>query len=664
MISAVGTGGVLLALASSVSLAWFAFRSARGREVDHLYVRVSLFGILLGSIISFGVMEFALIRDDFSTEYVAEHHSRATPLLFSLATAWAALEGSILLWGLVLAGYIYVAGRKVGPEDRLGAGALAVMALVAIFFFGLLVTIANPFRPVSPVPFDGPGPNPLLQNHVLMAVHPPLLYLGYVGFTVPFAFAISALALGERGPSWVNRTRRWTTVAWMFLTLGITAGAWWSYEVLGWGGYWAWDPVENASFMPWLVGTAYIHSAAVQARRGLLGAWSIALILATFAMTILGTFLTRSGVIASVHSFTQSAIGPALLGFLVVTVVGSFALYGLRANRVISPRSLDTLASREGVFLLNNLLLTVFAFTVLTGTLFPILLEAFTGEEVSVGRPFFDRMATPISFTLLLAMGLGPLTPWRAATARVVWPRLRGPLQAGIVAAGLAAVLGVRSPAVFVVVLVAAAIAAEAVLLFTAAVRKREGPALSRGLSTLRSDAGFWGGQLSHVGVAVIALGIVASSALAERATFNLDRGEEASFGGYEIAFVRIFDREEPNRLVTGADLVLSKDGEVVDVLRPTLRRFRNQVQPIETPSVYTSPLGEDIYVTLTSRTETAVALNVQRYPLISLVWIGGAITALGAALAFALRRKPRGAVATLDAPPGPTAEASEPVRA
>ena len=642
MTAVFGTGGVLLALASSVSLVWFAVRAARGDEVDRVYLRASLAGILFGAAMSFGAMELALIRDDFSTEYVAEHHSRATPLLFSLATAWAALEGSILLWGLVLAGFIYVAGRKVGPGDRLGAGALAVMGLVAIFFFGLLVTIANPFRPVSPVPLDGPGPNPLLQNHVLMAVHPPLLYLGYVGFTVPFAFAISALALGERGPGWVNRTRRWTTVAWMFLTLGITAGAWWSYEVLGWGGYWAWDPVENASFMPWLVGTAYIHSAAVQARRGLLGAWSIALVLATFAMTILGTFLTRSGVIASVHSFTQSAIGPALLGFLVVTVVGSFTLYGVRAQRVISPRSLDSLASREGVFLLNNLLLTVFAFTVLTGTLFPILLEAFTGEEVSVGRPFFDRMAVPLGLTLLLAMGLGPLTPWRAATARVVWPRLRGPIQAGVIAAGATALLGVRSVAVLLVVVVTAAIAAEAVLLFAGGIRRREGSFFGRVLATLRSDAGFWGGQLSHVGVAVIALGIVASSALADRATFTLEEGETASFGGYELAFLRTFDREEPNRLITGADIVLSKGGDPVEVLRPTLRRFRNQVQPIETPSVYTSPLGEDVYLTLVSRSGDTVTLNAFRYPLISLVWIGGGITALGAALAFALRRRRR----------------------
>ena len=649
MTSTLGTGGVLLALASSVSLAYFAFRAARGEDVDRQYLRASLAGILIGAVMSFGAMELALIRDDFSTEYVAEHHSRSTPFLFSLATAWAALEGSILLWGLVLAGYIYVAGRRVGPGDRLGAGALVVMGLVAVFFFGLLLTIANPFRPVSPVPLDGPGPNPLLQNHVLMAVHPPLLYLGYVGFTVPFAFAISALALGERGPDWVNRTRRWTTIAWMFLTLGITAGAWWSYEVLGWGGYWAWDPVENASFMPWLVGTAYIHSAAVQARRGLLGAWSIALVLATFAMTILGTFLTRSGVIASVHSFTQSAIGPVLLAFLVITVAGSFALYGLRAQRVISPRSLDSLASREGVFLLNNLLLTVFAFTVLTGTLFPILLEAFTSEEVSVGRPFFDRMAVPLGLTLLLAMGLGPLTPWRAATSRVVLPRLRGPIQAGVIAAGVAALLGVRSLAVLLVVVISAAIAAEAVLLFAGGIRRREGSLLTRTLATLRSDPGFWGGQLSHVGVAIIALGIVSSSALADRATFTIREGESVDFGGYELAFTDTFDREESNRLITGAEIELSKGGEQLDVLRPTLRRFQNQVQPIETPSVYTSAFGEDVYVTLASRSGGTVTLNAFRYPLISLVWLGGGVTALGALLAFALRRRKRST--TVEAP-------------
>ena len=297
--------------------------------------RTYAFLALGGALLATFAMQRALITRDFSLAYVAENGSTRTPALFNVATMWAALEGSILLWGLVLAGYLAIIAQKFRRrlEDPLVGWALLTMLVVGIFFFGLMLGPANPFETISPVPADGPGPNPLLQNHVLMAFHPPMLYLGYVGFTVPFAFAIAALVTGRVGEGWLLATRRWTLFAWGFLTVGILLGAWWSYEVLGWGGYWAWDPVENASLRPWLTGTAYLHSVMVQERRGMLRVWNISLLCATFALTILGTFLTRSGVLDSVHAFSQSDIGHWLLAFFGGIVAVSLGLIAWRGDR-------------------------------------------------------------------------------------------------------------------------------------------------------------------------------------------------------------------------------------------------------------------------------------------------------------------------------------------
>jgi cytochrome c-type biogenesis protein CcmF len=425
VIALIGYAGIILALVSAVALVIQGGRAFLS-DADVSRVRLPTWGLIAGAAIAMGALELALLTDDFSIEYVARNHSRDTPLLFTIASAWAALEGSIVLWGLVLAGFAVAALWGLDATDKAGVGAMAVIGIVSVFFFGLMATAANPFTTLDVVPLDGSGANPLLQNHILMAIHPPMLYLGYIGMTVPFAFAISALAAGDGSSIWLKRTRRWSLLAWTFLTLGIILGGWWSYEVLGWGGYWAWDPVENASFLPWLTATAFIHSSVVQRRRGMLQAWNIALVISTFALTILGTFLTRSGVVASVHSFTQSPVGPALLAFLVVVLIGSFGLFAFRAHLVSSTPRLDSLASREGVFLLNNLLLAVFAFVVLIGTIYPMVLEAFSGDRVSVGAPWFDRAAIPISLVLLLAMGLGPLTPYRFAAPDLMWRRLRG----------------------------------------------------------------------------------------------------------------------------------------------------------------------------------------------------------------------------------------------
>ena len=383
MNAAFGTGGVILGVVGSLGAIVTLAIGIRGNRADLMRMsKTYAFMVLAGGLVAFAAMERALITRDYSLKFVANNGSAATPALYNFATLWSALEGSILLWSLILAGYIVAVMWKFRARltDPLVAWAMLTMFVVSLFFFTLMMGPANPFRTLANVPTDGPGPNPLLQNHPLMAFHPPMLYLGYVGFTVPFAFAIAALVTGRLGEGWLVETRRWTIFAWTFLTIGIVLGAWWSHEVLGWGGYWAWDPVENASFLPWLTATAFIHSVMVQERRGMLRVWNLSLLCATFSLTILGTFLTRSGVVDSVHAFSNSTIGPMLLGFFGLIVAVTVGLVAWRGDRLRSPARIDSPASREGAFLLNNIVFAAFAFVVLLGTVFPLISEALTDE--------------------------------------------------------------------------------------------------------------------------------------------------------------------------------------------------------------------------------------------------------------------------------------------
>jgi cytochrome c-type biogenesis protein CcmF len=371
-------------------------------------------------------MEVALLTHDFRLEYVARNGSRATPVWITVISLWAALEGAMLFWAwlrsLFSAAVVLTYYRR---HMALLPYVVPVLATVSLFFLGVMLGPANPFRTISPAPSDGPGPNPLLQNHPFMAIHPPLLYLGLVGLTVPFAFAMAALVTGRLGEAWIVTTRRWTLVAWSFLTAGIIMGGWWSYDVLGWGGYWAWDPVENASFMPWLPATAFLHSVMVQERRHMLKVWNLSLIILAFSLTLFGTFLTRSGVLSSVHAFSQSVMGPVLLGFLAVVLLGAAGLLVWRGEQLKSAGQVDAVVSRESAFVLNNLLFLGFTFTVFVGTVFPLLAEAVRGVKVSVGAPFFNQVTVPMMLALLCLMGVGPFIAWQRAT----WPSLRRHLQ-------------------------------------------------------------------------------------------------------------------------------------------------------------------------------------------------------------------------------------------
>ncbi len=659
MNASLGYAGVVLGFVSALAGVATLAVALLGRRPKLLGVgRNYAWMILAGAVIAFVFMERGLITRDFTMEYVAANGSSRTPALYNFASLWSALEGSIILWSLVLGGYIALTARKFRHrlDDPLVGWALLSMFVVAIFFFGLMLGPANPFRSFDPPPgFDGPGPNPLLQNHPLMAFHPPMLYLGYVGFTVPFAFAVAALATGRVGEGWLVETRRWTLFAWGFLSAGIILGAWWSYEVLGWGGYWAWDPVENASFLPWLTGTAYLHSVMVQERRGMLRVWNLSLLCATFALTILGTFLTRSGVLDSVHAFTESSIGPLLLGFFALVVAVTVGLIGWRGDRLRSPGRIDSPLSREGAFLANNLLFAAFAFVVLLGTVFPLVVEALDGSQISVGEPYFDRMTLPVGLLLLFMMSVAPVLPWRKASTETLRQRLHWPAWSDTAAVVAAVALGARGLAPLLAFGLGG-FAGGAALRQIALATRRQG---WRGLVGRAN-----GGMIVHLGVVVMAVAFAASSSYATEREVTLAPGESARVGGHSLTFLGSETEELPEKTVERARVRV--DGG--RVYAPALNTFvtgaeRVSGQAIGTPSVRPG-LDEDVYLSVLAFTDggDSVRLRVVIEPLVTWLWIGGGVMVFGTVLAaWPGRRRVPTAPVSAPVPGREPAEAARP---
>ena len=665
MNAALGTAGVALGLAAAVIGAVTIVVGLVGQRPAMLRSSRLYVGLLIaGALLTFFAMERALITRDFSLDYVARNGSRETPPLYNFAALWSALEGSIILWSLILTGYIAVVVHHFRKRltDPLVGWALAVMLVVAAFFFLLMLGPANPFTTVKgAIPTDGPGPNPLLQNHILMAFHPPMLYLGSVGFTVPFAFAVAALITGRVGEGWLLETRRWTLFAWGFLTVGIVLGAWWSYEVLGWGGYWAWDPVENASFLPWLTGTAYLHSVMVQERRGMLRVWNLSLLCATFSLTILGTFLTRSGVLDSVHAFSESQIGAYILTFFAIVVLGSIALIGWRADRLRSPGSIDSPISREGAFLANNVLFAGFAFIVLLGTVFPLVLEAVNGERISIGRPYFDRMTVPIGIALLFLMAVAPVLPWRKASGELLLHRLLWPAWVGTGVVVIAVAFGARGLEPLLAFGLGGFAAGAAIRQIVLATRRQ-------GVHGLVGRAN--GGMIVHVGVVVIAVALAASSSYSHSAEFVLNPGQSASLAGHTIKYLGLERVTEAQKSVVRARVQV--DGG--PIYSPALSTFPGGSTPIGTPSVRTGPRG-DVYLTLVDVPDAdngAVRLGLLVMPLAVWLWIGGGLMAMGTLLAAwpGRRRRPTDPVSApiperrTQTPPPPEEPVGEPVGA
>ena len=646
--SQIGLGLVLLALLSCAAGAPMGFVAGASRSAVGLqWTRRLAYAFALFMVLANLVMEYALVTHDFSVSYVASVGSVSTPLHITIVSLWSSLEGSILFWGLVLG--IFTAAvtylQRKGHEDYL-AYTLATMLAVGLFFSFLIAGPANPFKPTPlPIPVDGPGPNPLLQNHLLMIIHPPMLYLGYVGMTVPFAMAIAALLRGQLGPTWLRPLRNWLMIPTAFLTLGIMLGGWWSYEVLGWGGYWAWDPVENASFLPWLTAIAALHSGVVQQRRGTLKAWTVILVLVTFLLTILGTFLTRSGVVNSVHSFTQSPIGPLFLGFLGVCLLAVVILLSLRINTLVSEPSEDAVMAREGAFLLNNLLLVTFTFTVLIGTLFPIMAEAVRGVKVSVGEPYFNRMAVPICLGLILLMGVGPALPWGRADRKTVLRALLTPLPAAIVALILTVLLGGRHPSV----LLTGALAGYALWVTLqqafrpARLRARKGESVPQAIEeSLRRAPRRTGAYLVHFGVIITFVAIAISSNYQVNLETALAPGQTASVGDYQLTFERLQLVEEPHLTSQRATIRVARGGRDRGVLEPSLNYYATQREPIGTPKVRTS-LTHDLYLTVMNIGEDgSLGLRAILTPAVVWIWIGVLIMVAGTVICLVPPRPTR----------------------
>jgi cytochrome c-type biogenesis protein CcmF len=598
--------------------------------------------MLVGALLAVGAMEHALVTHDFALVFVAENNSTVTPLLYSITGLWSALAGSILLWGLVLSVVtsIFVWRYRRQTLDPVIRWATLVLFVVSAFFFGLMIGPANPFKTAQGV-IQGLGPNSLLQDNPLVAIHPPLLYTGFVLFTVPFAFAIGMLATGRVGDRWQIECRRWTLVAFTVLTVGIVLGAWWSYQVLGWGGFWGWDPVENAALLPWLCGTAYLHSILVQERRGLMRVWNLSLSIATFALTILGTFLTRSGVITSVHAFSESSLGPILIGFFFAVVITGFGLIAWRGDRLRSPGGIDAPLGREGAFLLNNVLFVGFAFVVLLGTVYPLLYEATTQQQVSVGAPFFNTVAVPAGLTLLFLMAVAPVLGWRKISGSVLWQRLAVPVWVGVGTIVLCVAFGLRGTATLIgfgLGAMAGATAARALFLSVRAAQARH-VGWWRGLAGRAN-----GGMIVHIGVVVLAVGVIAATSYRHQGELALHRGTVVTYDGHRFEFEGLRTVTSPSR--TSQQALVKVDDAV---FRPATTSFGKALQTVGTPAI-DSGFSGDVYLTFdavgglgaTSGNQAidnlpagSVAIGVVIEPLVAWLWAGGLLMGIGGLLAL-----------------------------
>ena len=627
--------GRAILLAGFLAAFFGAFAAAIGaRRNDPRTLRLVPRFVALASFMAlaaFAVMEWAMITRDFSLLYVQKVGSSATPALYNFAAVWSALEGSILMWVLVLAGYVAAAMwwmRKRLNEPLVG-WAMAVLLIVLAYFFLLSYGPANPFIIGPPGVTDGPGPNPLLQNHLLVMFHPPILYLGYVGMTVPFAFAIAALIAGKVEDGWLHLTRRWTVTAWGFLTFGIALGGWWSYEVLGWSGVWAWDPVENASLLPWITGTAYIHSVMVQERRGLLRVWNVSLLIATFSLTILGTFLTRSGVLNSVHAFSESDIGPWLLAMFVVIVAVSLVLVYLRGDQLRASGAIDNVFSREGAFLVNNVLFAVFAFVVLLGTVFPLVIEALQQRQIVVGEPFFDRLTIPIGLTMLFIMAVAPVLPWRQDGREVMSQRLLVPALVGLAALVLSLVVGASGVAPLLAFALGGFAAGSALRHLVRAVR----------VQRLRGFVGRAnGGMIVHLGVILICVALAASNSFTRSQEIDLVTGQVATFAGHTFELIDVVEVRDA-RSTTVKALVKVDGGKAYS---PSITKYTRIGMNVGTPSVRTS-FTHDVYLTLEPpvRQDSGQArIKVFVKPLILWLWVGTFVMAFGTLLAVLPTRR------------------------
>jgi len=601
-------------------------------------------------VVAVAILLRALVQHDFSLEYVAAYSSSTLPLRYTVAALWGGQKGSLLFWAFMLTLFTTIVQLQNRERNReLMPWVTATLMTTAAFFLGLLTFVTDPFERLPIAAREGADLNPLLQNY-WMTIHPPSLYTGYVSASVPFAFAIAALATGRLGDQWIRSVRRWSLFSWFFLTLGNLFGARWAYEVLGWGGYWAWDPVENAAFMPWLVSTAYLHSVMIQEKKDMLRVWNMVLVLLTFSLTIFGTFLTRSGVISSVHSFTQSGLGPFFIGFLLFVLVVAGGLLAYRLPELRTQATVESFLSRESAFLFNNLVLVGIAFAVFWGTVFPVVSEWVRGVKITVGPPFFNRVNAPLGIALLFLAGVGPAIAWRRASPPNLWRAFAGPVAAGLVAAlalRLAGVpLGYAHSTFALGVFVLGTIVQE----FWRGMRARqamlhESPA--RALSRLvGKNRRRYGGYIIHIGVVAVFVGVAASSVFRVEVQQTLAPGQETAAGKFTLRYERITKQDDPHVSRLAAVVSVWRDGKAVTTLAPEKRFYKKPQQPT-TEVAMRATLTEDLYLVLGSYDEQSGLVTILAYvnPLVSWIWIGGIVMALGTTVAMwptpAERREP-----------------------
>jgi cytochrome c-type biogenesis protein CcmF len=588
--------------------------------------------------------------NNFSVAYILHHSNRALPGPYKFAALWSGQEGSLLLWAWLLAAYGFVLRVRHKVDVKLTAYASTILAGIQVFFLLLLNFAAMPFSLVSgPVPADGFGLNPLLQ-YPEMVIHPPMLYLGYVGFAVPFAFALGALMMRYPGEKWIHITRRWTMVTWLFLTCGIFLGAHWAYAVLGWGGYWGWDPVENASLMPWLTGTAFLHSVMMQEKRGMMKSWNVWLIFATFMLAIFGTLLTRSGLVSSVHAFAQSPIGTWFWAFLIIVMSVCLFTYILQRDHLKADNKLESLVSRESSFLFNNLVLLAACFTILWGTLFPILSEYVVGNKVTVSAPFYNRVAVPIGLFLLFLTAIGPLLAWRSSSFKSIRKNFVMPVIAAVVMGIVVIAVGVHPWEIFttthqgsfyafiaycLAALVVTAISSE-FLRGAAVISRNTGKNLFASIVQLtRRNTRRYGGYVVHFGVVVIFIGI-SGQAFNQTLEQEMALHKSIQIGPYQVECEGYSQDTNPNYDTEYALLNVYRDGKLVTKMAPERRFYNASQQPLTVVSNH-STLAWDLYIIYAGKNPDSgqPIIRVFLNPLVAWIWIGVAIIVFGTAVAL-----------------------------
>jgi len=589
--------------------------------------------------IAFGCLAWSFVNSDFSVVNVATNSNSQLPVYYKFAATWGSHEGSMLLWVFMLTAWttaVTVFSRHL--PDEMVARVVGIMGLVSAGFLLFLLFTSNPFDRLIPAAADGRDLNPLLQDPG-MVIHPPLLYMGYVGFSVAFAFALSALLSGQLDATWARWSRPWTTTAWMFLTVGIMLGSWWAYYELGWGGWWFWDPVENASFMPWLVGTALVHSLAVTEKRGGFKIWTVLLAIAAFSLSLLGTFLVRSGVLTSVHAFaTDPRRGIFILGFLVLVIGGSLLLFAWRAPKVGLGGSFD-LVSKESMLLANNVLLLVAAGSVLLGTLYPLFIDALALGKISVGPPYFNAVFVPLMVPAVFLMGVGPIAKWKRAVLPELLTRLKWAFAAAVVTALLLPLaLGQWTPLLALGYLLAFWI------VFAAAAQLRTRLADSSGAGSVwqrlaRQPRSYWAMHLAHLGIAVFIIGVTTVNGFQVERDVKMDPGDTVSIGRYTFRFDGVTEVPGPNYIAARGIVQVTRDGKQVATLHPEKRLYNASGMPMTEAAINTTPF-RDLYVALGEAVgDKAWAVRVYEKPFVVWVWGGCMLMALGGLLAVSDRR-------------------------